>query len=78
MRKYDIPFTDSVEELLTLVARRIGAVLPSGEAHKLVAATHILADFRQGKLGRFTLDDLDVSTADIDAYFHDERDTTVK
>lgn len=38
------------------IARRRGLLLPGGEPHQEQAATLLLKEFRQGRLGRFTLE----------------------
>ncbi|KAI8053049.1 mitochondrial GTPase 1 [Syncephalis plumigaleata] len=51
--------TDNVYTLLTQTASRIGAVRRGGEVDTSAAAMYILRKYREGRLGRFTLDDFD-------------------
>ncbi len=50
--------TDDLYDLLPAVAKRIGALLPGGVLDERRAALHLLHQFREGKLGRITLDSL--------------------
>ena len=50
--------TDDVTELLTAVSRRFGALREHGRPDLEASARIVLALFRSGELGRFTLDDL--------------------
>ncbi|KAF7725521.1 Mitochondrial GTPase [Apophysomyces ossiformis] len=56
---YGIGPTNDVHELLEGVARRIGAIVKGGELDLNMAAKFFLKQYRTGKLGRFTLDDVD-------------------
>lgn len=51
--------TNDIHVLLKAVAKRIGAVLKGGELDMNLASKFLLKMYRQGKLGRYTLDDLD-------------------
>lgn len=50
--------TNDVNVLLLHVARRIGAVVKGGELDLNAAARFFIKHYRDGKLGKFTLDDL--------------------
>ncbi|KAI9599584.1 putative GTPase [Syncephalis fuscata] len=60
--------TDNVQELLACTVARIGAVRKGGEADSAAAAMYILRKYREGRLGRFTLDGFDEAT--LKEYFH--------
>ncbi|ORZ01544.1 P-loop containing nucleoside triphosphate hydrolase protein [Syncephalastrum racemosum] len=57
--------TNDVHVLLDAVARRIGAILKGGELDHNQASKFLLKQFRQGKFGRMTLDDV----RDADTFF---------
>jgi ribosome biogenesis GTPase A len=59
--------TNDIDALLEGVARRIGAVVKGGELDPTMAAKFFLKQYRTGKLGRYTLDDL--SPASIHSFF---------
>ncbi|ORZ24090.1 P-loop containing nucleoside triphosphate hydrolase protein [Absidia repens] len=59
--------TNDIDLLLHSVARRIGAVVKGGHLDLTMAAKFFLKQFRLGKLGRYTLDD--VSPAALDTFF---------
>ncbi|KAG0236046.1 Mitochondrial GTPase [Actinomortierella wolfii] len=50
--------TDDIREFLPQVAKYIGALKKGGEYNLPLAAQFLLKQYRQGKLGRHTLDDL--------------------
>lgn len=50
--------TNDVHELLTAVAKRDGKLSPGGTPNLQEAAARVLSQWRDGKLGRFVLDDL--------------------
>lgn len=52
--------TDDPRILLDHVSRRIGALRPGGDYDHELAARHFLQDFRSGRLGRLTLDQIPV------------------
>ncbi|KAI8086445.1 P-loop containing nucleoside triphosphate hydrolase protein [Halteromyces radiatus] len=56
--------TNDVNDLLTGVAHRIGAVVKGGELDMTMAAKFFLKQFRLGKLGRYTLDDVTPNALD--------------
>ncbi|RKP25239.1 P-loop containing nucleoside triphosphate hydrolase protein [Syncephalis pseudoplumigaleata] len=60
--------TDDVHTLLARTAARIGAVRRGGETDTSAAAMYILRKYREGRLGRFTLDSFDEAT--LGSYFH--------
>ncbi|KAJ1979433.1 Mitochondrial GTPase 1 [Dimargaris verticillata] len=66
MFKLDQP-TDSLPELLTMVARRIGALRKGGEYNLDTAARFFIRQFQLGKLGRFTLDGIEAE--DLETFF---------
>jgi ribosome biogenesis GTP-binding protein YlqF len=59
--------TNDIDVLLEGVARRIGAVVKGGELDPTMAAKFFLKQYRTGKLGLYTLDDL--SPASIHSFF---------
>ncbi|KAI9317698.1 P-loop containing nucleoside triphosphate hydrolase protein [Dichotomocladium elegans] len=60
---YNMPEpTNDVHTLLHAVAKRIGAVVKGGEYDYTTASKFLLKQYRQGKLGRFTLDDTNPDT----------------
>ncbi|CDS06386.1 hypothetical protein LRAMOSA08914 [Lichtheimia ramosa] len=59
--------TNDIHVLLEAVARRIGAVVKGGELDLTMASKFLLKQYRQGKLGRFTLDDIEPDT--LQAFF---------
>ena len=67
--------SDNIDTVLEGIAGYIGAKLSEGEPHKLVAARHFLRAFRDGSLGRFTLDDLS-DAGSIDYSLRDASDPT--
>lgn len=50
--------TNDINVLLEAVAKRIGAVVKGGELDFTLASKFFLKQYREGKFGRFTLDDL--------------------
>lgn len=57
MEKYKLKeLSDEVEILLEEIGRRRGCLLPGGVVDFERTETLVLHDFRQGKLGRVTLD----------------------
>lgn len=50
--------TESLKTFLPIAAKRIGALIPGGEFDLERAAAHFVRQFRLGKFGRMTLDDL--------------------
>ncbi|KAG0166523.1 Mitochondrial GTPase [Apophysomyces sp. BC1015] len=58
---YRIEPTNDVHQLLEGVARRIGAIVKGGELDLNMAAKFFLKQYRMGKFGRFTLDDVEPS-----------------
>lgn len=63
--------TNNVDELLDGVARRIGAIVKGGHLDMTMAAKFFLKQFRLGKLGRYTLDD--ISPPALDAFFDEMK-----
>ncbi|PHZ15855.1 GTPase [Rhizopus microsporus ATCC 52813] len=63
--------TNDVNELLEGVARRIGAIVKGGELDLTMAAKFFLKQYRTGKLGQFTLDD--VSPEALDTFFETQK-----
>ncbi|ORX60517.1 GTPase [Hesseltinella vesiculosa] len=61
--------TNDVQVLLDAVARRIGAFSKGGILEPNMAAKFFLKQYRTGKLGLFTLDDL----TDLDTYFTSDK-----
>ncbi|KAI9483057.1 MAG: P-loop containing nucleoside triphosphate hydrolase protein [Benjaminiella poitrasii] len=59
--------TNSIDDLLKGVAKRIGAIAKGGELDLTLAAKFFLKQYRAGKLGQFTLDD--VSPASLEHFF---------
>ncbi|KAL1407081.1 Mitochondrial GTPase 1 [Vanrija albida] len=55
----DFARTDSLMEFLDALAFRLGALRKGGERDLEAALTFLLRAFREGKLGRWTLDDVD-------------------
>lgn len=55
----DFQRTDSLAEFLDSLAFRLGALRKGGERDIDTALTFLLKHFREGKLGRWTLDDVD-------------------
>lgn len=49
-------------ELMDLIGRKRGAVISGGQIDQERVATIILDDFRSGRLGRITLDDIEIET----------------
>jgi hypothetical protein len=58
---------DRVEEFLEIVAQRLGAVAAGGGWDREAAARHFVRLFQAGKLGRYTLDFVPVTKAEIAA-----------
>ncbi|KAL1914523.1 uncharacterized protein VTP21DRAFT_8237 [Calcarisporiella thermophila] len=58
--KLNLPIdpTDNLEEFLPALAKRIGAIRRGGELDLSAAARFFLQQYRAGKLGRHTLDDI--------------------
>ncbi|KAM3426634.1 hypothetical protein NHJ13734_009343 [Beauveria thailandica] len=50
--------TNDVHEFLAAVAKKDGKLRPGGTANMTEAAARVLSQWRQGKLGRYVLDDL--------------------
>jgi ribosome biogenesis GTPase A len=63
--------TNDYNLLLESVARRIGAVVKGGELDLTMAAKYFLKQFRLGKFGRYTLDD--VSPEALERFFSDSN-----
>jgi len=55
-RRYDLPFYGTPVEIMEHVAQKRGFVLSGGKIDIHKTSIHILKEFRDGKLGRFTLD----------------------
>ncbi|KAG1142277.1 hypothetical protein G6F37_009374 [Rhizopus arrhizus] len=68
--------TNDVNELLEGVARRVGAVVKGGQFDLTMAAKFFLKQYRTGKLGQFTLDD--VSPEALDAFFEKQKMYTAR
>jgi ribosome biogenesis GTP-binding protein YlqF len=61
LRIYDLPYvSDSIDEVLLGIAKRIGAFAKGGVYDLERAAEHFVKLFRLGKLGRVTLDPMDM------------------
>ena len=58
-KRYDTDLTSSLEEILDAVGRKRGALKKGGETDIGKAAGLLLDDFRQGRLGRMTLETVD-------------------
>eukprot|EP00160_Parvularia_atlantis_P022171 Unigene98_Nuclearia_a/m.314 Unigene98_Nuclearia_a/g.314 ORF Unigene98_Nuclearia_a/g.314 Unigene98_Nuclearia_a/m.314 type:complete len:345 (+) Unigene98_Nuclearia_a:27-1061(+) len=54
--------SDDITVVLTALSRRVGAVLRQGEPDLDLAARHFLTSYREGRLGRYTLDVLTPDT----------------
>lgn len=63
--------TNNVDELLKSVAKRIGAVVKGGEYDLTMAAKFFIKHYRTGKLGQFTLDNVDPDS--LEAFFQQQR-----
>ncbi|CAO3638220.1 unnamed protein product [Cunninghamella blakesleeana] len=61
--------TNDVSILLDSVAKRIGAIVKGGKYDLTMAAKFFLKQFRLGKLGRFTLDDIVYHPDQLDLFF---------
>ncbi|KAJ2745294.1 Mitochondrial GTPase 1 [Coemansia sp. BCRC 34301] len=59
--------TDDINELVDMLARKIGALRHGGETDTDKALQFFLRTYRQGRFGRFCLDDLDAQS--VEAYF---------
>ncbi|CAG8509308.1 10694_t:CDS:1, partial [Racocetra fulgida] len=65
--------TDSIEVLLPEISKRIGALQKHGEYDLNKSAQFFIKQYRNGKYGRYTLDD--VSPEGLKAYFtNDDSD----
>ncbi|KAI8146927.1 P-loop containing nucleoside triphosphate hydrolase protein [Fennellomyces sp. T-0311] len=73
---YKIDPTNDVNVLLDAVARRIGAIVKGGELDPTMASKFLLKQYRQGKLGRYTLDD--TSPEALDAFFEQVKSPGVE
>lgn len=54
--------SDDIEEVLTGISKKINAWGAEGEPDLYKAAVQFVRDFREGKLGRITLDEINEST----------------
>jgi ribosome biogenesis GTP-binding protein YlqF len=63
--------TNDYNLLLESIARRIGAVVKGGELDLTMAAKYFLKQYRLGKLGRYTLDD--VSPEALERFFAESK-----
>lgn len=61
----DFARTDSLMDFLDALAFRLGALRKGGERDLEAAMTFLLRAFREGKLGRWTLDDVDGAEAEF-------------
>ncbi|KAJ2458901.1 Mitochondrial GTPase 1 [Coemansia sp. RSA 2424] len=59
--------TDDINELVDMLARKIGALRHGGETDTDKALQFFLRTYRQGRFGRFCLDDLDEQS--VEAFF---------
>lgn len=55
-KRYNLDFSRSSMEIMEKVAKKRGFILPGGKIDIYKTSIHILKEFRDGKLGRFTLD----------------------
>ena len=71
----DGPLPEDLHELLDRLADRLGALRKGGERDLDVARTFLVRAFREGKLGRITLDDLTESgrSDETATLTHDEQ-----
>ncbi|KAI9498683.1 P-loop containing nucleoside triphosphate hydrolase protein [Zychaea mexicana] len=68
--------TNDINVLLEAVAKRIGAVVKGGELDMTMASKFLLKQYRQGKLGRYTLDD--TTPEALDAFFEQVKTPEVE
>lgn len=61
--KEDFARTDNIAEFLDELSLRLGAILKGGDRNHEAAMRFFNKQFREGKLGRWTLDDLDGAEA---------------
>ncbi|KAI8978561.1 P-loop containing nucleoside triphosphate hydrolase protein [Pilobolus umbonatus] len=63
--------TNDINELLEGVAKRIGAIVKGGELDLTMAAKFFIKQYRTGKLGQYTLDD--VSPKALEEFFEVQK-----
>ncbi|TXT05008.1 hypothetical protein VHUM_03828 [Vanrija humicola] len=71
----DFARTDSLMDFLDALAFRLGALRKGGERDLEAALTYLLRAFREGKLGRWTLDDVDGTEAEFISKARPKDDT---
>ncbi|RIA85692.1 P-loop containing nucleoside triphosphate hydrolase protein [Glomus cerebriforme] len=63
--------TDDINFLLPAISKRIGALQKHGEYNLKTAATFFIKQYRNGKYGKYTLDDISIDS--LYNYFNDEN-----